>query len=74
MGICDKLIDCEEVGKRIRAYREARKMSQKELAIDADISFGTMSEIESGKYNIPNMRVTYRINLASVIANMKNSL
>ncbi len=42
----------EFVGRKIREIRESRAMSQKNLAISAEISQSTLSEIEYGKYTI----------------------
>jgi transcriptional regulator with XRE-family HTH domain len=39
-------------GDRIRAIREARGMTQDQLAADADISKGFLSEVENNKRNI----------------------
>jgi transcriptional regulator with XRE-family HTH domain len=41
-----------QLGKRIRALREERKISQEELADRADIHRNYMSQIEGGKRNV----------------------
>ena len=41
-----------QLGKRIRALREERKISQEELADRADIHRNYISQIEGGKRNI----------------------
>ena len=42
-------IDYLAIGKRIKAYRKERKMSQEELAEEIDISVPHMCNIENGK-------------------------
>ncbi len=42
----------EELAKLIRAHREARKLSQKDLAERAGTSHSAISRIESGRYGI----------------------
>ena len=41
-----------QLGKRIRALREERKISQEELADRADIHRNYISQIEGGKRNV----------------------
>ncbi len=41
-----------QLGKRIRALREERKISQEELADRADIHRNYISQIEGGKRNL----------------------
>ncbi len=41
-----------QLGKRIRALREERKISQEELADRADIHRNYVSQIEGGKRNV----------------------
>ena len=41
-------IDYLAIGKRIKAYRKERKMSQEELAEEIDISVPHMCNIENG--------------------------
>lgn len=42
-------MDIVLIGKRIREYREAKKLTQAALAELADISERTLSDIENGK-------------------------
>ena len=42
-------MDCESVGKRIRKYRRARKLTQEQLAELCDLSSNFISIIECGK-------------------------
>jgi transcriptional regulator with XRE-family HTH domain len=41
-----------QLGKKIRALREERKISQEELADRADVHRNYMSQIENGKRNL----------------------
>ena len=45
----DEELIVKQIGQRIRAARNARKMSQVDLACAADISFSHISDIENGK-------------------------
>lgn len=40
------------VGKNVAAYRKAKKLSQAQLAVIADLDRSFISEIENGKKNI----------------------
>lgn len=44
----------KEIGERIREIRKQLKLSQKELGDKMNLSAGSLSEIETGKYN-PSM-------------------
>ena len=44
-----KLEEFKQIGARIKEVRQSKKMSQKELALKANLSVSHMSEIESGK-------------------------
>ena len=46
-------MDIVLIGKRIREYREAKNLTQAALAVLADISERTLSDIENGKAIIP---------------------
>lgn len=41
----------EKLGKRIREIRKVKKMSQEELAYQAEIDYSYLNEIEAGKRN-----------------------
>jgi transcriptional regulator with XRE-family HTH domain len=41
----------EKLGKRVREIRKAKKMSQEELAYQAEIDYSYLNEIEAGKRN-----------------------
>lgn len=41
----------EELGKRIRAIRRAKKMTQEDLAYESKIDYSYLNEIEAGKRN-----------------------
>ena len=60
-------MDIVLIGKRIREYREAKKLTQAALAELADISERTLSDIENGKvtpinfsFNVRHMRANAR--------------
>ncbi len=55
--------DYKKIGKRIRAVRLTRKMSQNTLASLAEISEPYISNIENGKANV-SLEVLFRICLA----------
>ncbi|MBI4035910.1 helix-turn-helix transcriptional regulator [Candidatus Daviesbacteria bacterium] len=41
----------EALGKRIRAVRRAKKMTQEDLAYESKIDYSYLNEIEAGKRN-----------------------
>lgn len=41
----------ERLGKRIRALRRTRKMTQEDLSYEAKIDYSYLNEIEAGKRN-----------------------
>lgn len=41
----------EKLGKRIRALRRAKKITQEDLAYEAKIDYSYLNEIEAGKRN-----------------------
>lgn len=41
----------EELGKKIRAIRRAKKMTQEDLAYESRIDYSYLNEIEAGKRN-----------------------
>ncbi len=43
---------CEVVGTNVRKLRQEKKLSQDQLAADADIDRSYLSEVESGKKNV----------------------
>jgi len=53
------------IGEKLRAAREQRKMSLRELAVKAEISASMLSQIENGKA-YPSVRSTY--NIAAALA------
>lgn len=40
-----------KLGKRIRAFRRAKKMTQEDLAYESKIDYSYLNEIEAGKRN-----------------------
>ncbi len=55
------------LGKRVRARRQEVGISQLQLAINAKISQGYISQLEQGKYN-PTAPVPFRISKALKIS------
>lgn len=41
----------EKLGKRIRALRRAKKITQEDLAYEAKVDYSYLNEIEAGKRN-----------------------
>lgn len=48
----------EKLGKRIRAIRKARNMSQEELAYQSKTDYSYLNEIEAGKRNPSVKRIS----------------
>lgn len=58
--------ECQTIGIQIRTIREAKKMSQEQLAIKSGLSTGTIGKIERGE-NIPKadtlVRIAYELDI-----------
>jgi len=52
-----------EIGRRIKAIRLVKKMTQNELAMECEFEKASLSRIESGKTNI-TIRTLYKISKA----------
>lgn len=50
-----------DVGKKIALLRRAKELTQKELAKEIGISTVYLSQIETGKYQHPSVRLLSRI-------------
>ena len=51
------------MGQKIKFYRLRLEMSQEDLALEAGISMGSVSEIENG-VNIPNQSTVHKLSVA----------
>ena len=49
------------IGKRIKLYREIKKMSQQDLSSEAGVSLGLIQQIEQGRHNNPSINVVEKI-------------
>jgi len=47
----------DDIGKRIKTYREARKISQQELSRTSRVSLGLIQQIEQGRHSNPSIKV-----------------
>ncbi len=60
------LTDCKTIGVQIRNIREAKQLSQEQLAIKTGLATGTIGKIERGE-NIPKadtlVRIAYQLDV-----------
>jgi len=54
----------KEFGRRVKRFRELKKLTQKELAEDAGLSVSYLSEVENGKRSVSLIKA---VNLAYVL-------
>lgn len=66
------MTETQSFGKRIQELRQAKNLSQRELARKVEMDFGYLSKIENGRMSAPNNEIVGR--LAQVLGADLNEL